>query len=221
MHLSSRSCVLSLSPSQKPKLFLIHFFKEIELSCTSTSVQFVPTADMISTAETCFAAMAVEQYIGAIVIAYQRKILTERVYSVREEYAEALTNRAGEPERIFCAERAYLMSEADFSIYLARCEEERIKATLTIEKEGQCPLLVARNDTMLAEKELVNSVSKITGITADQCITLNFKKYKQMVELVLNLDAPFVGTGAELLTRILAPGQSAGPGAIVAARSAV
>lgn len=178
------------------------------MSCASTSAQFTPTAEMIGVAETCFAAMAVEQHIGAIVIAYQHKIFTERVYAVRDEFAQANTTRGGKPDRILSADLAYLMSEADFDIYHARCEEERVKAKLTIEKDGQCPLLVARNDTMLAEKDLVNSVSKITGITADQCITFNFEKYRQMVELVLNLYAPFVGTGAELLARILAPGRT-------------
>lgn len=173
------------------------------MSSTTAPAKFVPTAHMIGVAEICFVAIAFEQQVESIVVPYQTKILAERAYSVRDEYLEPMEKGGGAPERILNPDLTYLLSEADFAVYSARCEEERIKAGLVIEKEGQCPLLVARHLTVIAKRELVDSLSPISGVTADQCMCLNFDKYKELVELSLRLTAPFVKSGTEVLQRLM------------------
>lgn len=147
--------------------------------------RFTPTSNMVLAAENVFKAMAFEQTVRPIVEAYQKAILAEGKWVVREEFARNLAQ-----EVITDSKHSYLMSDADFAVYVTKCNVERDKAGLVVELDEQCPLLVAENILMQAKRGMMTVMSDITKIKEPSALPL--KEYKKLVELTLQLLAPFI-----------------------------
>lgn len=149
---------------------------------------FKPTSDMIRAAETVFRCMAMVQTIKPIVKGYQQKILDYEKY----EYSEKHQNRRGmeRTDWIKDPNLTYLMNDSDFKHYLKRCNEERIKAKLHVEKEEYCPLLVAEHMLVLAQNALIDIMEPVTTIKRDQ--VYNMEHRDKLIDLTLKLLAPYV-----------------------------
>jgi hypothetical protein len=149
---------------------------------------------MIEAAETVFTAMAFEQCIRPVVEGYQRKVLAERTWATAPERMIVLQRRSDQPleQHITDIKSAWMMSEADFAVYLRRCNEERMAANLCVESDNHCPLRVAEDLTRQARGALFDVMASITGIPAAKAVTMRMADYNKMVDLTLKLLAPFV-----------------------------
>lgn len=149
---------------------------------------------MIEAAEALFVAMAFEQTLRPIVEGYQRTILSDGVWRVAPHILQRCSHRAGEPLAPYVTDikSAWTMHEDDFTVYLKRCNEERIAAGLVVEDEDHCPLLVAENATRMAKRALCDAMASVTNISADKVLVLGMTKYERFVDLSLKLLAPYV-----------------------------
>ena len=158
---------------------------------------------MIQLAEACFTAMAYEQQIREIVEAYQRKVLAEGRFMIRQEFRVSYARRGGAAdEPILDPSISYLMSEADFADYYALCDKERAAAGLSIDKPGQCPLANAESLCKEAKYALVDTLIPILGMTSNEIMSRSHTKYKQIEELVLKLFSQYVSPAPQILARI-------------------
>jgi hypothetical protein len=149
--------------------------------------KFTPSATMISAAEMVFAAMAMLQTIGPVVLAYKTNILKEGQWHIKPEFSE----RCGD-EVILDPKRAYMLSDADFSVYDTKCKQARDLAGLSVDHPEQCPLLVAEHLEIQANHALVLSMEGITKITLDKLLSSGMDRYKEYIDLTLRLLAPYV-----------------------------
>lgn len=159
---------------------------------------------MIVAAENLFVAMAFEQTVRPIVEGYQRKVLAERTWRCASEYLERANRRASnEPvePHVTDIKLAWTMEQADFAVYIGRCNEERIAAGLVVESEAHCPLLVAEDTTRKAKYSLCDAMASVTKIPADAAIRLKRDDYERMIDLSLRLLAPFVENPLALALR--------------------
>jgi hypothetical protein len=156
--------------------------------------QFVPTQQMITAAETVFVALAYEQTTRAIVEGYQRKILAERRWETSSIIRASTRRRESEQDGMYVTDikYAWMMNDADFAHWRARCNEKRIAANLRAETDDNCPLLVAEDTTRRAKYALCDSMAGITGIDGAKAVTLRLDRYNDLVELTLKVFAPFV-----------------------------
>lgn len=156
------------------------------------TAEFKPTDVMVDAAFNVFLAKAVVGTIRPIVEGYQKAILAEGQWLVRPEYA----GKRGAPavEVIDDPSRSYLMSEADFAVYDGKCKQAREDAGLFVEKEEQCPLLVAEENERVAERELIETMADLTKVTHERLFNQpnGSQKYNEYVDLTLRLLAPFV-----------------------------
>ena len=150
---------------------------------------------MIKAAETVFLCMAWEQTVREVVEKYQREILSRHKWTnIREvdqckEYGHEIDLKV-----ITDPKASYLLTDADFDIYLKECEEQRKIAGLSIRAEGNCPLLEAESNTRDARRLLIESMEHITGgMTVDDilCSRNGLENYHKMVDLSLRMIAPF------------------------------
>lgn len=156
--------------------------------------QFLPTQQMIAAAETVFLALAYEQTTRAVVEGYQRKILAERRWETSSTIRASTRRRESEQDGMYVTDikYAWMMNDADFGHWRARCNEERIAANLPAETDDNCPLLVAEDATRRAKYALCDSMAGITGIDGAKAVTLRLDHYNDLVELTLKLLTPFV-----------------------------
>jgi hypothetical protein len=150
---------------------------------TTAKPKFIITDEMKRAAKTVFKTMAFTRIIRPIVEGYQQKILDE--IKPKDVYKnEVITN----------PKYSYQMNDADFSVYLRRCNEERIKAKLHVENEEFCPLLVAEDLQRQAERAFVETMEPITHLTADKvlCSKNGLENYAKLIDLSLRLVAPYV-----------------------------
>lgn len=152
-------------------------------------MKFVPTDEMVAAAQAVFLAMTLEQTVTPVVLKYQRQLLAEGQWRVRPEYAARLGD-----EVITEPHRAYLMSEADFALYDAKCKQARDAAGLSVDHPDQCPSLVAQDLQRQAERVLVDVMVSVTKITHEQLLSSHrgLVNLRQYIELTLRLLAPFV-----------------------------
>jgi len=161
-------------------------------------MKFTPndiTPEMIKAAEMIFAAKAFVETIKPVVIGYQEKILKKHKFRQAAEWSE-YNDRIQLPDVITRVQDAFLMSDEDFKIYPAECNEERKKAGLKVEKEEHCPLCVAEHILSQAESHLIDLFTPLTGISDYKIWGDNRKKY---LDLTLKLLAPFVGKSDAIL----------------------
>jgi hypothetical protein len=154
---------------------------------------FAPTPTMIAAALSVLAATAKCEVISPIVRAYQSQILVEGQWKVRADVAEHRAHDGSViDELIEDPKDSYLMSDADFAAYDARCKEARDGAGLWVADDGHCPKLVAEEELRKAERRLIEEMTPVTNLTVDQITGLQAGEYRKYVDLTLRLLAPYV-----------------------------
>lgn len=150
---------------------------------------FTPTDRMIAAVEGYWAARLCEQQFEPIVTKYQKEILSKYRFK-----AERLSQRGGE-DVILDPNKSYRMGEADSEVYFAECRKARSAEQLTIEGEDPdvCPHLKAQHALILAENELIKSMSELTPLASlgDKLFCLKLEDRKRVIELSLGLVKPF------------------------------
>ena len=151
---------------------------------------------MIEAARTVFSAMAYTATVRPVVEGYQRAVLERNrwtnqafVEQVKTRFAERGVEKDLPVEVILNPNRTSELSEADFSSYLEEVEKERIKAKLSISNPGECPLLVAENLQVQAERVLIDLCEPLTGIKAEQA-SYSLKLRERYLDLLLKIFAP-------------------------------
>lgn len=146
------------------------------------------TQEMKQAAKNVFMAMAFTQTIKPIVRGYQQKIIDELKPEISEQF------KKHERHTTITPENTYLMNDADFKVYLRRCNEERIKAKLHVDNEEFCPLLVAEDLQRQAERAFIDIMEPITHLTADRVLLSKdgLDNYAKLIDLSLRLLAPYV-----------------------------
>lgn len=163
-------------------------------SATPASMPFKPTREMIAAAENLFLAMAYEQTVRPIVEGYQRKVLVERSWEIDPQ----LQASAGGAECVTDIKSAWLMNSGTFEVYRKRCNEERVAAKLesavnaSCSQDDYCPLLVAEDLTRKARFALCDAMAGVTNIDGAKAVMMAAGDYDKIVDLYLNLLAPFV-----------------------------
>ena len=112
-------------------------------------------------------AMTLRAHKTDVVRAYEAKILAELDADPAPRFADSLPSGM----KILDPKHAYLLSEGDSTIFLRRCEEERIKANLHVDVEGGCPALEAERILLEAKVALAQAVEPYTGLLAEELRT--------------------------------------------------
>ncbi|WP_127837825.1 hypothetical protein [Paraburkholderia fungorum] len=151
---------------------------------------FTPTSRMIAAVETYLAARLCEEEFQAIVIGYETEILS------RHRFKAVRSTKPGQDEIILDPKHSYRISEADSDVYFAECRKARVDERITIEGEDPdtCPLLKARHALLLAENEVIKSMSDLRQLASlgDKLYVLKLEDRRKLIELSLGLIAPFV-----------------------------
>lgn len=162
--------------------------------------KFNPTQAMIEQAEALFTAIAYESHLMPIVLAYQRAILSTHQFRVSAEFCDI---GGADNEPITDPALSYLLSDADARVYFDECNRARIAAGLVIDKEGQCPLLLAQHVRSLAETTLVTTVANSDKRLKDLIKGLELSVHRQKtIDLVTKLIAPYCRNAAAILAEI-------------------
>lgn len=143
-----------------------------------------PSKEIIKAAETVFLAMAYTETLRPIVEGYQRRIFEELGWHG------------------YTQKNAYLVPDTVFEKWMARCNEERIKAHLDVDDPEKCPLLVAEHLQMQAERALIDLIEPITHINADDAICSGLDNYKKLIDLTLRWLAPYTSSAANILKAV-------------------
>lgn len=151
---------------------------------------FQPSDAMIRAAENLLMAKSVVVSLEPIVLSYQRAILATGQWSIRPEMAERLGD-----EWVLDPLDAYLLSDADRSVFQAQCNAARDEAGLVVKYPEECPLLVAKSAVVKAQNELIDAMKEQNKKTVDTLLLLGIDAYEQYVEECLQLLAPFVRNG--------------------------
>lgn len=164
---------------------------------------FKPSDAMIRAAELVFTAKAMCETTREIVVDYQRKILNEGQWPLRAQFRnmEGLGSLAN-IEVILNPRDVFLLEDVDLATYLARCNEERIKARLTVSVEGNDPLLEAEYRLSEAQFHLIDLMAPHTGISEDDARGTSPEVIGEIVDLTLRLLAPYVRSAAVLLEEL-------------------
>lgn len=155
--------------------------------------KFNPTKEMIQAAEAVLMAKAYVETIRPIVRAYQSKVLD--IYRFTNKKELEIINKCGrmadhiKEEVITDPKDSWKLSDQDFQIYLRDTKEERDKAGLKVDKDDQCPLLVAEYLLCQAEGNLIDQMEPITKIKRDQL--WNLKHRAKLIDLSLKLLTQF------------------------------
>ncbi|UIF89450.1 hypothetical protein [Cupriavidus sp. UYPR2.512] len=154
---------------------------------------FTPTDRMVAAVEAFLAARLCEQEIEPIVTKYQQEILS------RHRFKAVRLSERGEEVIILDPNQSYRISDEDSVVYFAECRKARDAAQLTIEGEEQdvCPHLKAKHALVLAENELIKSMSVLPQLESlgGKLYCLKLEDRKKLVELSLGLVVPFVSRG--------------------------
>lgn len=153
----------------------------------ATKPSFVPTAAMISAAESVFLAMAYVQTIRPTVEAYKGAILAKGQWHVALKYTERLGG-----EVVTDPKESYLLGDADFAEYDRQCRAARDQVGIRVDEDAQCPLLVAESLEIEAKHALIDSMTERTGLTVERLLCGGMDSYNEAIELTLRLLAPFV-----------------------------
>lgn len=147
--------------------------------------QFKPTPEMLSSCQALTMAEAWLKTVEPIVLGYQRNILEFWRFGSREKQgrlAEIITD----------PKRSYLLDDKDFALYVADCEDERIKAGLKIQAEGNCPLLEAKSNLAKAKWALIEASKNIVDIDSTQLLISDLENYNKYIELTMRLIAQYL-----------------------------
>jgi len=154
----------------------------MELKITAESLEkFKPTEIMKERATNVFINIAKVEVIRPIVEEIQKRILAKyRFLDCHDKKGVIL-----DPKYV------YLIGEANFMIYHKECRAEEDKASLFVENEEFCPLLVAENELKNAENGFIDAMEELTGMTRRQ-ISMKLDIRERYLELNLRLMAKFI-----------------------------
>ncbi len=148
---------------------------------STASPEFDPSPELVRAADILFVAMAREEATRRIVEPYEQAILDASDYRIeRGEHPDA-------GERIRDRKLTYLMSDAEFKDYYAKCQAAVVEHNLHVRKPGNCPLLEAEHLRIQAENlflELMHPHTKIDHRT----LTLELRA--EVLDLSLKLISP-------------------------------
>lgn len=163
-------------------------------------MKFTPSQQQISTAKAVFMAMAITKTIEPIVRGYEREILKKHQFTNKGEIKRLQKHNITEVEKVILTpENSYLLSDEDFLIYHAECNEARKKAGLKVESDDFCPLLVAENLERQAKHAFIDAMEETTKIKFDQLFKNFPTDYNNYLDLSLKLLAPFCGDAKTIL----------------------
>ena len=149
--------------------------------------------------------MALVETVTPVVQGYDREILQEMKPTSRYT-GELITD----------PNRGYEMPDAEFKIYLFKMREQQTEhpdiiaivnsiriawGMKPIDFEGDpdyCPLLVAEDMQRIAKRQLIDAMESITALEADKVLCSGLDNYEKLVDLSLELLAPFVQTSKEM-----------------------
>lgn len=154
---------------------------------TITAKNFKPTDEMVHAAKAVFICMAAVETVRPVVEGYQKNILAFWKFQPAKEWRK---NESNEP--ILEPNRAYLLSENDFRLYMADIRDEQKKAGLKTDNPDNCPLLVAESGLRKAKAVLIDVMEPMTGFTVDKMLCAGMEVYDKYIELTLRLLAPYV-----------------------------
>jgi hypothetical protein len=129
--------------------------------------------------------MAWVETVKPIVLGYQREILANHQFRVIEKYRDGSIN-----EVILEPDRSYLMSDTDFAVYLAECNQARINAGLKVDNDEYCPLLVAEDNLRKARRKLIDLMEPVTSVKFDMLFNTYPDNYNKYLDLILKLVVP-------------------------------
>lgn len=164
------------------------------------SGEFVPNANMIRAAENLVLAMAHEDVVRPIVVAYETEILTRHQFRIARKFVE----QGCADVVILDRKRSYMLEESDFAIYLKQCFEARDAAGLKVRASDNCPLLEAEHTRIQAENLLLEAMAELSNLAAIGKPWLTLEARKRAVDLTLNMLAPFCADADGIIKRLLA-----------------
>ncbi len=141
-----------------------------------------PSVELINAVKTYLLAKSHEQVIRDIVLPYQIEILADHKWSIDPRWAE----RDLPYEIILDPNLTYLMTNTDSLIYHTLLhEQDRLHfPAFKAEKPDSCPLLVAENDRITAEREVIKATVCLTGQVIDPA-TLSMDNWRKFVDLTV------------------------------------
>lgn len=121
-------------------------------------------------------------------MAYE-EVLSEKILPKQAEILRNLAFKSKEGEIIDSPKKSYLLSDNDFKIYWEIMNEYYDSLGLQRPTNDHCPLLMAQSRKREAERTLLQSMQKHTGLD----IRNMFPKHRDAyLEITLKLISPFV-----------------------------
>jgi hypothetical protein len=154
-----------------------------------------PTKDLISATETVFIAMAHTELIRPVVEGYQKELLKFWKFNIAEKWIDT----GMKPGIITDPEKAYLMDNEDFQIYLKELHQKHIENGFKV-KMNYCPLLIAESTERDAKHLMLECAEYMTKINPSEVFSVKIKE--KLTELTLRFIAPFIdNTNDKVLTK--------------------
>ncbi|CAB3754426.1 hypothetical protein [Paraburkholderia humisilvae] len=161
---------------------------------------FVPNGNMTRAAENLLVAMAHEDLVRPVVVAYEEEILAQRQFRIARKYVE----RGCADTVILDRKQSYMLEASDLATYLKQCFEARDAAGLKVREPDNCPLLEAENTRIKAESLLLEAMAELPNLAAIARPWLTLEARKQAVDLTLNMLAPFCADAKGIINRLVA-----------------
>lgn len=155
-------------------------------------LKFNPTPEQIRTAENCFLMFEYEKILRPIVEGYEREILERHQWNTSPV--------AGMPKFVVLEPKdAYFLSVEDFAVYATECQAAALAHGLTIDKAGDCPLLVAETTIRKAATLLIHALGEIPGLETFKDTRYMLRTHRERaVELAFSLFSPYIRSFEEL-----------------------
>jgi len=153
------------------------------------------TPELKAAAEELLGAQAYTNLIRPVVEGYQSRILAQHQFRIDQKWVE----RGSEDCVILDPKEVYLMNDADSTVIFAEYDAAA-KANDFDLPDGYCPLLVAENMIIKAERTLLNAARYITNIDPDEFWDMKIRK--ELIDLTLNFVVASAGiTTASVLSK--------------------
>lgn len=155
-------------------------------------LKFNPTPEQIRTAENCFLMFEYEKILRPIVEGYERAILASHQWYT-SPVARMPNFMVLEPKDV------YFLSAENFAVYDAECQAAALAHGLTVDKAGDCPLLVAEATSRKAATLLIHAMGQIPGLETFKDTRYMLKTHRERaIELAFSLFAPYIRSFEEL-----------------------
>lgn len=152
------------------------------IKCTLQNLKdFKPNGEQLNAAINVFLFMAKVETIKPIVDGYRNAILKAHQWHKDKKYLE--NGRYKEADAVILDEKhTYMLSDADFKVYLAELHEQHIKHGFNVPLD-YCPLLIAEDELRKAKRHFLHTMESLTGINPDDVYKLDL--YERLVDINL------------------------------------